>query len=770
MKKATTFFFVILIALSLSFAVWAAEKMMTSYTLDKNFGVIKPGKGISAPPPSPEQTSTPAPITEPTITQQFPPIVNNPSSPSITTNPATQSISMGSSVNDGSGAMWYGGTSASGVCNPCVNGSCTFGLGVRAYFEFKYDTPDTSAGSTAVGDGFTFTIMNASRNNISKRGGPANTSISLGELLGYGGTGNTSTLSSAPLAPAPLDGLGLRPPKMAIEFDTYHNPGAMTLSGCSGGRADTANNHIALLFWGLDPAASTMCASGSTAGASYPQAPFDDNIHGAGTAGSATVPRNSASGDGTGGYHERAKGASTFNWMEDGQTHRVRVEFIRTPSSSTYQVKTWVNCEINTSPFTACPASELINFQNIYNPYLNATYPPKIDRTVTLDTSLNSLLDTIFFGFTQGTGAATQQVQLSNFSVFFPQSSINPLSRSHTPASATGQTVSVATAAASCNWTAISNHPSWLTVTGGASGTGPGTVTYSVAANPGAERTGTITIGNQNFVVTQVGCSSSISPTSRTHTSAAASGQTVSLTINAACSWTAVSNNAWITVTGGASGTGNGTVTYSITANTGAGRTGSITIAGQTFTVTQATGPPACTLVANPVIVPYNSTSTLTWSITNGPANGAWSGTPGGTCASFSNSTGGSCATSARTTQGTNTFTLTVTNAFGSSTCSTSINVGCERYMVWNMQGVSRDFRVPNNDCRNNRANDTEITTTTLATRLGVGQTIRTFAQTGTCATSLGIELWYVDALNADAGGDNDCQVNFTGHRTATDR
>jgi hypothetical protein len=50
-----------------------------------------------------------------------------------------------------------------------------------------------------------------------------------------------------------------------------------------------------------------------------------------------------------------------------------------------------------------------------------------------------------------------------------------------------------------------------------------------------------------------------------------------------------VSNATFITVTAGASGTGSGTVSYSVAANTATtSRTGTLTIAGQTFTVTQA--------------------------------------------------------------------------------------------------------------------------------------------------------------------------------------
>lgn len=44
----------------------------------------------------------------------------------------------------------------------------------------------------------------------------------------------------------------------------------------------------------------------------------------------------------------------------------------------------------------------------------------------------------------------------------------------------------------------------------------------------------------------------------------------------------------WITVTSGQSGSGSGTVTYNVSQNTGAPRTGTITIAGQLFTVSQS--------------------------------------------------------------------------------------------------------------------------------------------------------------------------------------
>jgi alkanesulfonate monooxygenase SsuD/methylene tetrahydromethanopterin reductase-like flavin-dependent oxidoreductase (luciferase family) len=137
-----------------------------------------------------------------------------------------------------------------------------------------------------------------------------------------------------------------------------------------------------------------------------------------------------------------------------------------------------------------------------------------------------------------------------------------------------------------------------LIVTGGASGSGNGVVAYSVEANPGAARTGTITIAGQTFTVSQAApppppppppCTFSIAPGSETVAAAGGSG-TVMVTASApACTWTATSNASdWLAVTSGASGTGSGAVTYSVSPNLlTTDRTGTISVAGQTFTVVQ---------------------------------------------------------------------------------------------------------------------------------------------------------------------------------------
>lgn len=162
--------------------------------------------------------------------------------------------------------------------------------------------------------------------------------------------------------------------------------------------------------------------------------------------------------------------------------------------------------------------------------------------------------------------------------------------------------VRIATASG-CAWTAGS-HASWIVLTSGSSGVGDGAIAFSVAANDGASRTGTLTIAGQEFLLTQAGASSpspspspppappssctySISPMSQSVLAVGGVG-TVNVSTARTCAWTAASNASWLTVTAGATGSGNGSVAFAAAVNAGAARTGTITIANQTFTVTQA--------------------------------------------------------------------------------------------------------------------------------------------------------------------------------------
>jgi subtilisin family serine protease len=166
--------------------------------------------------------------------------------------------------------------------------------------------------------------------------------------------------------------------------------------------------------------------------------------------------------------------------------------------------------------------------------------------------------------------------------------SINPTSQNFTSAGGVGTVV--VTAPNGFSWTSTSNA-TWISVISG-SGIGNGSMTYSVFANNGgSSRTGTITIAGQTFTVNQDGsCSFTINPTSQSFLSSGGLGS-VNVTGAAECSWTAASNDNWITITSGASGSGNGAVTFSVSPNNGAARNGALTVAGQTFNVSQAANP-----------------------------------------------------------------------------------------------------------------------------------------------------------------------------------
>ena len=156
-----------------------------------------------------------------------------------------------------------------------------------------------------------------------------------------------------------------------------------------------------------------------------------------------------------------------------------------------------------------------------------------------------------------------------------------------------------------CAWTAATAD-GWITITRSASGSGNGRVELRVAANPGAARTGTVTIAGRTFTVNQAAAPTPCSYTIAPNTVSApdtASTSAVDVTAAAGCAWTAVSQAQWITVTMGASGSGNGRVELAIAANTEAARSGTVTIAGQTYTVNQAAPPAPCVFTIMPTSV-----------------------------------------------------------------------------------------------------------------------------------------------------------------------
>ena len=205
------------------------------------------------------------------------------------------------------------------------------------------------------------------------------------------------------------------------------------------------------------------------------------------------------------------------------------------------------------------------------------------------------------------------------------QYALNPGSRDVSSEAGSGSFEVVAQAG--CAWTA-SSTASWISITGNANGSGNGAVSYSVQANTGAPRSGRITVADQAFVINQesgiVTCNYTLSSSS-VSVSAGGSSGSVNVTADGSCSWTATSNVAWIAVTGGATGSGNGSVSYSVQANTGAARSGTISIAGQTFTVNQGAvvSVPALSISDAAVAEGNSGTATLTFTVTLSAAPGA---------------------------------------------------------------------------------------------------------------------------------------------------
>ncbi len=109
---------------------------------------------------------------------------------------------------------------------------------------------------------------------------------------------------------------------------------------------------------------------------------------------------------------------------------------------------------------------------------------------------------------------------------------------------------------------------------------------HSITAQYGGDSnyaTSSSTILNQS-----VTCAYSLSASSQS-VPAGSTTTSAGVTTGAGCAWTAASNAAWLTVTAGASGSGAGTVSFSIAPNLStSARSGTMSIAGLTYTVNQA--------------------------------------------------------------------------------------------------------------------------------------------------------------------------------------
>ena len=224
-----------------------------------------------------------------------------------------------------------------------------------------------------------------------------------------------------------------------------------------------------------------------------------------------------------------------------------------------------------------------------------------------------------------------------------------------------------------CQWTATTTD-SWITFVN-STGTGNGTVQFSLAANTGPQRTGTISVNGKTYTITQAGgCSYSISPTNANASVAGGAG-TFNVSAGNGCQWTATSNNPdWITVNTG-SGSGNGSVSYTVAANNGPARTGTITVNGQTFTITQANN---CSFTINPLGQEFQASGgSSSFALTASNPGCSWTAAASDNWITVINSTGNGSQTINFSVAANNGPSRTGTITVGGKTFTITQNNGC---------------------------------------------------------------------------------------------
>ena len=181
------------------------------------------------------------------------------------------------------------------------------------------------------------------------------------------------------------------------------------------------------------------------------------------------------------------------------------------------------------------------------------------------------------------------------------------LSAGTTSFSASGGTTTVSvTTGTGCAWTAVSVDTTMATLTGTLTRVGSGSFTATVSSSASGRST-TVHAGGQAVTLTQgTVCTPTVTVSSSSFTRSGGTGTaTVSYPSGCTTSWTAASNQSFLTITSGASGAGSGSVGFSVAANTAiTSRTATLTIAGVDTTITQT----GATLTASPTTMAFAAT------------------------------------------------------------------------------------------------------------------------------------------------------------------
>ena len=191
-------------------------------------------------------------------------------------------------------------------------------------------------------------------------------------------------------------------------------------------------------------------------------------------------------------------------------------------------------------------------------------------------------------------GGATVVVRQGGSSTSPPPTCSYQISPGRKATPAAGETFTLGvTAPGGCPWTAHS-ETAWITVMEGGTGTGNGTVRLQVQLNTAAARTGTVRLAGETLTIDQASGTSAPPPCGPseikpTYYNAGRGPDDVRIDVRSmnGCPWTVTNNASWVTVAEGSSGTGNGRVRLLVQANADGPRTTTLTIAGESFTLSQ---------------------------------------------------------------------------------------------------------------------------------------------------------------------------------------
>ncbi len=201
---------------------------------------------------------------------------------------------------------------------------------------------------------------------------------------------------------------------------------------------------------------------------------------------------------------------------------------------------------------------------------------------------------------------------------------ISPTSKNFPQGGASGTVITVLS---NTNWTATPSD-TWISIIGSGNGTSPGgNVTFDVAANPLlGSRSGNITIADKVYSITQNGLNNvtNLTPTSFSAIPAGGSRQTIA--VNSTTAWTAVSNVTWVTINSGSSGSGNGTIIFTVGVQPlPASRDANITVNESVCTIHQFGASTFIKVSPANVTLTNNGTSSANITVTS---NDNWSAAP----------------------------------------------------------------------------------------------------------------------------------------------